>query len=706
MPDLEKYLNLFNECFLGEKLKPVALETVQELLDPDDFRVPKNARPEPVEKKPAERELLEIGQQVYDPIQALKAQLKSQGGKDDKTPKDDDSESDGGFGEDLNDKDYVPKKRIPRADPRLKKHEDEEDHYSDIDDMVEDEIKNKKFEAEIDYFDELLGETVQKKADFTDLDNNERPDWEGDAFNASPSKLNSQDLLEMLKKDKNQLFGTKVIEKKKEESKAPEPQKTFQQPTINTNSGNFGGGGFSGGGYSGGVDFAKLMFETNQQTQQQQSNYFFNQDDDDEKWGTAFSMFSAKPKNFKHGEQSLDSALKNFVSGLGLGPSTSPVKITNQQPTIIRPSTLQPQNTIQQNVNQQTNQQQSGYSMMGGIQQNQLQTTQDQLMNIIQPPLRKEASKEIPNLVQGPKKRPNPMYPSFIFRYYSGEYDAPMWFYMDKEKKWGPYSGKSMDQWYADGYLPLELKVTVGEENQFRTIREIADYIVTRTINGDGPPPEKKKPQNEALNKLMETMDKNDIKNLSSNFVAPMKAKTVDEIEPMVNYERWAEPAEKPKKEDKPHNKDGKNYKNYNNRGNYNNRYNNQGQFQQHRNYNQGNRFNNQGNFNKQNQIVITKPNQQTTEGGEIQTQLSQTPLENITNISGLDDVNQIKALLGMVKPSSQTEGELQPQQQQIQQNQQQHHHHHHQHQSHNQQVATPKIDISDFPSLSDTYKN
>ncbi len=85
----------------------------------------------------------------------------------------------------------------------------------------------------------------------TELESSERPDWEGDAFNASPSKLNSQDLLDMLTKDRNQLFGTKIIEKKKEESKAPEPQRTYQQPIQSSN---------IGGGYSGGVDFCKIIF--------------------------------------------------------------------------------------------------------------------------------------------------------------------------------------------------------------------------------------------------------------------------------------------------------------------------------------------------------------------------------------------------------------------------------------------------------------
>lgn len=49
-----------------------------------------------------------------------------------------------------------------------------------------------------------------------------------------------------------------------------------------------------------------------------------------------------------------------------------------------------------------------------------------------------------------------------------------------------------MDDWYSHGHFPIELKVTRGSENEYKTIKELAEFIVTKIINGDGPPPDKR----------------------------------------------------------------------------------------------------------------------------------------------------------------------------------------------------------------------
>jgi hypothetical protein len=90
------------------------------------------------------------------------------------------------------------------------------------------------------------------------------------------------------------------------------------------------------------------------------------------------------------------------------------------------------------------------------------------------PPFKREA----------PKHKPNPSIPSFIFRYFSQDYDDKVWYYIDLQKKvQGPFSGKMMDEWYYNGHLPLELHVTMGKNNGYRSLKELAEMIVNRSLS-------------------------------------------------------------------------------------------------------------------------------------------------------------------------------------------------------------------------------
>jgi len=80
----------------------------------------------------------------------------------------------------------------------------------------------------------------------------------------------------------------------------------------------------------------------------------------------------------------------------------------------------------------------------------------------------------------------NPSYPSFIFKYFSPNYEDKLWYYIDLQKRvQGPFTGKTMDEWYSNGHLPLTLNVTIGRNSGYKSIKDLADLIVSRTIQGD-----------------------------------------------------------------------------------------------------------------------------------------------------------------------------------------------------------------------------
>jgi len=70
-------------------------------------------------------------------------------------------------------------------------------------------------------------------------------------------------------------------------------------------------------------------------------------------------------------------------------------------------------------------------------------------------------------------------YPTFVFKYFSPDYDMKFWNYIDLEGNvQGPYSGRTMDEWYSKGYLPLDLKVTYGKSNSFRSLKDLIEVLV------------------------------------------------------------------------------------------------------------------------------------------------------------------------------------------------------------------------------------
>jgi len=89
--------------------------------------------------------------------------------------------------------------------------------------------------------------------------------------------------------------------------------------------------------------------------------------------------------------------------------------------------------------------------------------------------------------------------PDFIFKYFSPDYDAKVWSYVDLEQKvQGPYSGRTMDEWYSKGYLPLELHVTIGKSNGYRSLKELAEVIINHTTQVQTQPQPQAQPQTTA----------------------------------------------------------------------------------------------------------------------------------------------------------------------------------------------------------------
>jgi len=95
-----------------------------------------------------------------------------------------------------------------------------------------------------------------------------------------------------------------------------------------------------------------------------------------------------------------------------------------------------------------------------------------------------------------PKSTSSGTPPDFIFKYFSPDYDAKVWSYVDLEQKTqGPYSGRTMDEWYSKGYLPLELHVTIGKSNGYRTLKELAEVIINHTTQAQAQTQPQAQPQ-------------------------------------------------------------------------------------------------------------------------------------------------------------------------------------------------------------------
>lgn len=85
---------------------------------------------------------------------------------------------------------------------------------------------------------------------------------------------------------------------------------------------------------------------------------------------------------------------------------------------------------------------------------------------------------------------PKVLPPSIVFKYFSPNYDDKVWSYVDLEGKLqGPFSGRTMDEWYSKGYLPLELNVTIGKGNGFKGLKDLVEIIVNHNTQGESQSP-------------------------------------------------------------------------------------------------------------------------------------------------------------------------------------------------------------------------
>lgn len=714
IPNLRDLIGANEALFTDYRQDPVNDEEFK--LDPNDAFAPPRIN-EAIPKKEEivsdnKFQLYDLGNQGFDPIADLKKQRQIK-----KEIEGDQEEEEDDFGGYQGRNDYEEEQFA----------EGDRDNFSDIDAKFEQKLRSNQYHITEDVFDELLG--GQKKVfDIGELENDQRPDWEDekvsttivekdkDFFNQNPQfdkrflpntggfqqnskqkaveehkqePVNIQTQLQIfqqqIQKQQQQEQSTqKQVQQQPTQQKAqplllqqqlmqqlqvnqqPQPQVSLQQQLIQQLNVNqqpqpqpqIQPQQTKKVESSNGVDFSKLTFESDLRYDDH-----FNTRQDDDIISAAFSQFSNQGYS-----DSYESDISSFVKSLSVGVPTTfrTTSFLSKANSEVKP---EPKPIIPE-------------------------FTQNTQLTQVKKEVPKDANH---NVLGGPKKRPMPMYPSFVFRYYSADYDQPNWWYIDsEEKKLGPFSGKHMDQYYADGTYPLDLKVTIGENNQYKTIKEIADFIVAKTINGDGPPPEKKaKPQNEMISKLVEQLGNKDLP--SSGDHPPLKAKTLDEIEVPVNYEKWAPPMIKTekKKDEKGHHNKNYNNKNYHNNHNNNNNeqghnnnykknYQNQNNRQNNQNYNQN--YQNQGNY-EQNYNNYNRNNAQRM-GGNMANNLNNQnnqPLiatNNLNIANPNDQAQQLKGLLGMIKP------EIKTQQTQIHVNQ------------------VPKIDNADFPSLGETYMN
>jgi len=451
-----------------------------------------------------------------------------------------------------------------------------------------------------------------------------------------------------------------------------------------------------------GIDFSSFTMGPEPIQKKSYDDFFAQQEDI---FLSALNQFSTQ----KQSDSSFDeAAITSFMNSLNLGiPSTLPQK---KEPAPILPPQLQAQITQPQ---------EGGLNM--GQPKPMIPTQPGSFMTNQLPQFKREAQKDSTTPTNNPpRNRPHPMYPSFIFRYYSPDYDQPLWRYIDLQKKiQGPYSGRLMDEWYSQGHLPLDLKVTVGENNGYKTIRELADYIVQKTINGDGPPPPKK---GETL--IMQLIkNRPELANLATNNEnLPLKAKTIDQIEQQLTSKQDFRDMSPTYRQPKPMHDygsknqyhrsgshgdhDHKNQKNKNKQNNVkeDNRDHHHHHDHKHQNQNTQKQAHGQGHIpptiqsQPQSQILAApvyqiKPktiqasnsstNQSSTNTNAPTNQPNTNPLMmlagSLGNTSNPNDMtNQLKNMLGLIKPTPNVETKPQ---------------------------HPPKIDTSDFPSLGEATK-
>jgi hypothetical protein len=372
-------------------------------------------------------DMFDFSQQKLDPIQAMREKMKGKPAvKVDKPAEDINQKKpeESGFKRSniITPKEEVKVSEPPKVEekPQVKEPENGNgERYSDVDEEFERKVQNNQIEEpqEVDFDNNFLD--PKREENLAKMDDRSRPEWENVDSNQVIQQLQREEFSSGLSQDKRAIFGDRYIESKGETDS--------QRSNTNRSDGSKNVARDSG-------DFSKVSFENDRANLSDEFNM-----QQGEYYGTAGMRTNQQQPQFN----------------MNFNPSEMNQNMYRGQQ---QQSQGQPQGMNAQYGNK-------GY-MMGA--QGQQQGT-----------VRREGSATSLPQTTAPKTTTPP---DFIFKYFSPDYDAKVWSYVDLEQKvQGPYSGRTMDEWYSKGYLPLELHVTIGKSNGYRSLKELAEVIINHT---------------------------------------------------------------------------------------------------------------------------------------------------------------------------------------------------------------------------------
>ena len=249
------------------------------------------------------------------------------------------------------------------------------------------------------------------------MDDDQRPEWENLDANQVVEEIKREEFHSNLPQDKRTIFGNKYIEKENKGINYDSQPRNDNAALLKGQSGQSG------------VDFSKVSF-------------------DNEAGGSYNDDFNVQQTDmYANGGRSPQRNVQgNLYSQLQNNPNYNPADI--QQYGAQRGTQgLQQINTQYGNKSYAQQAQSPSYAR-------EVQATS---------PMIKQTANAAPNC---------------IFKYFSPDYDKKLWSYVDLEQKvQGPYSGRTMDEWYSKGYLPPNLHVTIGSNNGFKSLKDLADVI-------------------------------------------------------------------------------------------------------------------------------------------------------------------------------------------------------------------------------------
>jgi len=411
-------------------------------------------------------------------------------------------------------------------------YDDEEEKYSDIDAMFEKKLKNNEIvETYEDAFDDLIQQDG-KKQQLAQMENDERPVWEDVDTNKVIEDIKKEDFLSTLPQDKGAIFGKEYQESKKQ---------TLGGFGQEDNSKAFGNN-FD-------IDFSKVSFDfdlksTNDDFLLKHEDLFpssFAQPQKQPQRG--FGLTEGNPMNYMN-TQGFGGPMMQQQGNMPRGPQPNTNLINNNMNPMYPYQPTMPMQHQQQQRPQHMHAmagQMNPLEALSKIHQQQSKYPQGfHPMMQNQPPNQMKPEGSRPGFP--PTKILNPTYPSFIFKYFVSNYDEKVWYYIDLQKRvQGPFSGKIMDEWYIHGHLPLSLHVTIGDSNGYKTLKELADLIVNKSIGADEhmyqqPPPENKPMESNqqgfsGISDLLKSRP--DLVQFGANTQMPTmgKAKVLDEVE-------------------------------------------------------------------------------------------------------------------------------------------------------------------------------